>query len=170
MQQEGRFNFHRDVAGKGSHADRTARPPPQLFTKNLNHQIAEPVDDAGMGVKGRDGIHHSQDFDDAGNAVERAQLVPQSRQNGQPRDSRGGMGLLFGERLAHFAANHRTVWLEGAMAGNPRDPVNHDDWRINASRLGCCRQNKVKRFQTRLRTTHREAPGGTPTAAGIPRE
>src|SRR4051794_4449970 len=68
---EGRFDLHRNLAGKSDEADGGAGVV-ALVSEDLNEEIGAAVYDFWLIAELRVGIHHAEHFDDLGDIIETA--------------------------------------------------------------------------------------------------
>ena len=120
-----------DVAGEGAHAHGAAGGS-AVLAPDFDHQIAETVDDLGVILEIGGAIDHSQNFDDADDPIQAAELFLERRENRQTDLSSGGDPLLFGQIVADSAADQRVVGLQRSVAGDVTQLADDHDWRISA--------------------------------------
>ena len=129
------------------HAERVAAP----LAEDLDHQLAEAVDDLWMPLKVRRGVDHPQHFQNPIDAIETAELGLQRRQDRQPHLPGRVPPLLFSQVIADFAANHRAVRQVRAMAGDVDDVPGLYNGVIDPGRFGSRRKLQLQLIKTGIR-------------------
>src|SRR6185312_16283582 len=83
-----RLDLDRNAERQFGHADRGTRVTAALRTIELEDEVRKSVDDQGLLIEARSGVHHSEHPEPRGHAVEIAELAlqaPENRERGQAR-------------------------------------------------------------------------------------
>jgi hypothetical protein len=75
------LNFRRDIEGKIRQADGPTAVGADFPSKQFQNQIGKAIDDAGLLLEAGSGIHHAENFNPGGDAVEIAESAVQAAED-----------------------------------------------------------------------------------------
>jgi hypothetical protein len=96
------------------------------------------------------GIDHAEHLDDTPHAVERAEVRPQRREDGEAGLARGGATLHEIKVRADAPGDHRTVCAERAVARHVGQTLHDYDGPVNGDWLRCERQRELQASESRF--------------------
>jgi len=143
-QLEDGLDLHGDVAGQRAHADRAARADAVLGAPDFGEEFGAAVDRFRVIVKIRRGVHHAEDFDDACDAIQAAELRAERREDREADLSRGGLAGFEIEVASDDAGDERFVRAQRAVAGDVGEVPGDDERLVNGDGFRCGREFEVE--------------------------
>src|SRR4051812_24005920 len=105
LQLEDGFDLDGDVARERSHADGAAGTDAAVGAPNVGEEFAAAVNNFGVIVEIRGSVDHAEDFDEAADAVERAEFGTERGEDGEADLPGGGLALVEREVAADDAGD-----------------------------------------------------------------
>ena len=130
---EDAFDFHRDVSWQRTHANSAAGTNTGLLAPDLGKQFTAAIDDLGVVGEFRRAVDHSEQFDDAFDPVEAAELLLQRGQQGQPGLSCRSVALGEVQIIPDAAPDHAAIRQIWTMSGDIGHVADDNDRLVDAS-------------------------------------